>query len=569
MRKFPRKFVLLAALLAVGLAAWVYWNRVATSNLAIYAPADCLLYFEVDDLPALLGGIDETQAWQALSGPLGAKTLRTNRWAVRLARWLGIGSTDVVILSRAQAALVFTGTQTSTSDSTLTVRPLGALVIETHSLTRRIQSVMETHVEQFARGVYRKPQLIRKQIDGVDLNEWLDNESTHQIVTAFIGSIVIVGNDEATVMNCIRASRGNEATLASVKEFVEARRLPTAANRMLFSFASKAGLNSLLQAYLIAKSGSTADDLTASGFLARILGNLIDGLACQSSFVEGTVEDRCFLKLSDGVSEKLSSSLVAQERVKLDDLPFVPADAHSVSIYHFHDVEGFWRGFNDLVASKADVVEAVAAHALLQSILKPYGISDAGAFVHAIGTHVQTIRLDEKSPTVLITEALDRQSLRKIVDERLGTKPVTEQVGDFDVLISSTDNWSASFADNHLLVGPADAVRRCLQARRESRSITSVEAFRHAQQLIDVSLPLATVTFTNDQDGAISFVELFSETDRPTFSSNASRIDERRKAIPYTVNVSLMKNNGFEWTQRSPFGVAGVIFAGINPQRFW
>src|SRR6185295_19431826 len=132
-------------------------------------------------------------------------------------------------------------------------------------------------------------------------------------------------------------------------------------------------------------------------------------------------------------------------------------------------------------------------------------IEDAETFVHSVTPNIQTVRLEENSPAVLITDSFDRPGLRKLVQQRLGPKPTLETVGDFELMLSSTDNWSASFAGNQFLIGPAEAVRRCLQAR--SQSVTSTEAFRKSQQLIDVSLPLSVVSFVKDQHAAISFVE--------------------------------------------------------------
>lgn len=113
---------------------------------------------------------------------------------------------------------------------------------------------------------------------------------------------------------------------------------------------------------------------------------------------------------SPGVADKLRGSFVPEDKLALGDLPFVPPDAHSVSLYHFRDVEGVWRDLNAIIASHADSVGAIAARPMLRSLLKPYGIEDPDTFVHVVGTRMQTIRLEETSPSVLVTEALDRQA---------------------------------------------------------------------------------------------------------------------------------------------------------------
>jgi hypothetical protein len=266
------------------------------------------------------------------------------------------------------------------------------------------------------------------------------------------------------------------------------------------------------------------------------------------------------------VADRLRDSFVPEDRLALGDLPFVPSDAHSVSLYHFRDVEGVWRDLNSIVASHADLIGAIATRPMLRGLLKPYGIDDADTFVHAVGTRLQTIRSEETLPSVLVTEALDRQGLRKVALQRLGAKPKTESVGEFELLLSSSDNWAVSFADNHFLSGPAEAVRRSLQAKVQSKSLTSTDAFRKSQSLVDVSLPISVLTFSNDQHAAISFVEIFSEHERSVFSSSAPAIDEASRSLPYAVSVVILKDAGLEWTSRSSFGLVGSLLVTLTPE---
>jgi hypothetical protein len=296
------------------------------------------------------------------------------------------------------------------------------------------------------------------------------------------------------------------------------------------------------------------------------LGNLVDGLGWSSKFVDGMVEDRSSIALAQGVADKLRGSFVPEDKLGLADLPLVPPDAHSVSLYHFRDVEGVWRDLNSIVASHSDLIGAIAARPMLRSLLKPYGIEDPDAFVHAVGTRIQTVHLEESSPSVLVTEAFDRQGLRKLVQQRLGAKPGTESVGEFELSLSVSDNWAASFPDNYFLIGPADAVRRCLQTKTQSQSLTSTEAFRKSQRLVDVSLPITVLTFTKDQHAAISFVELFSDHERSTFSASAGAVDQASQSLPYAVSVTILKDAGIEWTSRSAFGLVGTLLVTLFPE---
>jgi len=556
-----RRIWLLLPILVVGLvAAWIYWSQPHRAELATFAPSDCLAFVEADNASELLAGLEESQGWRALAGPIDAKSnLLINRWLLRIARWVGIGNVDALLLARSQVGIVFTGAQVDETGPTLTIRPLATLIIETHSSQRRVRSALEGHVEEFARRVYGQPQFSRKQIQGADLTEWSSSDGARHIIMGFLDSAAIIGNDEASVVSCLETKRGKRATLAADKFFEDFRSRVNTPDSSLFGFVSKSGVKSILQAYALYKAASS-EAVNASRLLSDTAGNLVNGLGCRSQFVEGIVEDRCFLALTEGVAEKLRPTMVAQDRLEIGALPFVPPDAYSVSIYHLRDVDGFWNDLNAVVSSHADVISALAARPLLRSLLKPYGIEDPDTFVHAIGARIETIRFEENSPSVLVTEALDRQSL-----QRLGPKPRAETVGEFELLLSSSDNWGASFADNHFLIGPAETVRRCLQV--QPQSIASIEGFRRSERLVDVSLPLTAITFKSDRQTAISFVELFSEHERPSFSTNANAVDQATRSLPYAVNVTMLKDNGFEWTSRSAFGLPGSLVTALAPER--
>lgn len=561
-----RTRVLVAGFALAVIAGWFYWNRPRRVDMAAYVPADCLAFLEADDLVELADGIGGSEAWTKLAGPLGARSsLLPNCWLIRLARWTGFGSGDAILLARSQVALVFTGAEASQSDTTLTVKPITTLVIETHTSPRRMRPVVERRIEEFARGRYGQPVLVRKQIDGVNLAEWSPPGGSGHIITAFVDTAAIVGNDEASVVHCVTVRRGKLPSLAGKQQLEDLRR-KVGASSSLFGFLSKAGVKPVLTAWVLSRGGSDPNAPIAARIFADTFGNIAEGFACGSRFSEGGAEDRCFLSLSEGVADKLRKTVVPDDRATDTALTLVPPDTQSISFYHFRDVEGLWRDLNAVVSSHADALGAIAARPFMRSLFKPYGIDDPDTFSRAVGTNLEMIRLEENAPSVLVANALDRQSLRKLAQQRLGPTAKTETVGDAELMLSSSDDFAASFAGNNFLTGTGDAVRRCLQARAQSQSLASVDAYRRSQRLIDISLPIIALTFTGDRRAAISFVELFSTSERSAFSTNASSIDEASRSLPYAVSVTMLKENGFEWSSRSAFGVFGSLAIGLAPE---
>ena len=343
-------------------AAWIYWNRLTRSDLSAFASSNCLAFVEGDDLAALVTGIEQTEAWRTLSGPLAApQTLLPNRWLLRLARWTGTGSADTILFARSQVGVVFTGAEASQSEATLTIKPLATFIIETHTSQGRMKPAVERHIEDLARRVYRNPGLLRKQIDGIDLEEWISDDKSHQIVTAFVGTIVIIGNDESTVLHSIEAHNGKRASLRDAREFAASRNSVSEASALLFGYISQSGVKSLLQAFVIYRGGSSADAITTARIFADTFGGLVRSISWTASFADGSVEDRCKINLPDDVGEKLRGSMAPEHAVDLTKLPFVPADVYSFSDYQLRDPATFWSDLNTVVSSHADLIGSVAA----------------------------------------------------------------------------------------------------------------------------------------------------------------------------------------------------------------
>ncbi|PYS22626.1 MAG: hypothetical protein DMF72_12830 [Acidobacteria bacterium] len=555
--------LLIAVLLA---AAWIYWNRLTRSDLSAFAPSNCLAFVEGDDLAALVTGIEQTEAWRTLSGPLAApQTLLPNRWLLRLARWTGTGSADTILFARSQVGVVFTGAEASQSEATLTIKPLATFIVETHTSQGRMKPAVERHIEDLARRVYRNPGLLRKQIDGIDLEEWISDDKSHQIVFAFVDTTVIVGNDESTVLHSIEAHNGKRASLRDAKEFAVQRNGVGESSTLLFGYISQSGVRSLLQAFVIYRGGSSADAITTAPIFADTFGALVNSISWTSRLADGSVEDRCQINLPDDVAEKLRS-MVPQHGFDLTKLSFIPSDAYSFSNYQLRDPATFWSNLNAVVSSHADLIGSVAARPILRGLLKPYGIDDPDTFARAIGPNLRTIRIEENSPSVLIVEAFDRQALRTLILKRLGKNSKSGQAGNAEIMVSSSDNFAAAFIDNYVLLGPAEAVRRCLATATQSQSITSQESFRRAEKVLDVSLPFTVITFASDQRAAISFVEAFSRQERPAFATNAAQVDQAVSGLPYAVSVTLLKGSSIEWTSRSSFGLAGSLVAQFAPE---
>src|SRR5436190_6356964 len=564
--KFRRIAVLLILVIVVAGGAWLYWNRVTPSDLAAWAPADSLAYVEVNDLSALTEGVQQTQAWKSLAPLLGAPgRLAPSRSLVRLARWTGVGSADAVLFARAQVAVVFNGAEGSQDESTLVIKPLLTLIIETHTSQRRMRGAVEDHLERLARDHFGNPTIVRKQTAGIELEEWQSEDGKRKLVAAFVGTTVIVANEEASVLRAIEAGTGKRPSLKNQSEFDQLRRSTDSSKSAVFGFVTQAGVKSLLQAYVLKTEESvSSDSLIKARLVSDMFGGIVKNMAWTARFTEGAVEDRFLISLAQGVTDRLRVSMSPDSAPDLAQLPFVPPDAQSISLYAFHDSAAAWNDLSAVLSSHADLLGAIASRQVMKALLSSYGIADPETFTRGVGTRLQTVRGDEKNSAVLIADVFDRPTIEKAIAPRFGNNPRKEKLEDADLLIAP-DNWTAAFYQNCFLSGPGDQVRRCLQTRTRGESVSSTQSFRQAQRFVDVSQPLMVLTFTKDSRAAVSFVDAFSQQPRSAFSTNAADIAQASQSLPLAMSAVVIKEGRLEWTSRSSFGIGGTIATELLP----
>jgi hypothetical protein len=554
------RYKLLALLtLLVLVAGWVYWNRTPKADMSGYVPADALVFIESSDLVGLANGVTSTEAWRNLAQPLDAPAeLIPHRWSIGFARWTGIGSTEAVLLARSQTAVVFTpGARATESGATLTIKPLAALVIETHTSSRRMGPVVERHLHQFAVSSFGESAVTRKQIDGVELVEWKSADNTRRLVLAVVDTVAIIGNDESVVLSCIDVRRGRRPSLTSNPQVQTMRQQLGTSPSTLFAFIPKAGVKTIIQAWALSRASNAGDAASIAPLISNAFGNLIEAFACTSRFDQFGAEDRCRVALAQGISQQLSGDLRPEPVRDELDFSFVPAESVSFSAYRMRNPASFWRELNTLVSARSDALTAIAARPLLKALLKPYGIEDPDNFFTAVGPRLQIVRIESNKPAVLIGSTFDKQTLLKLVEQRLGRHSKTEESG-AEVHVGA-DDWSFAFAGPHFLTGPADSVRRCLKAKAEGRSVMMKRSFERARSTIDVSIPIISLTFSQDGSSAISFVELFSSQERSAFSTSASTIQQTAEALPYAAGVTTLENDAMDWSSRSSFGLLGSL----------
>jgi hypothetical protein len=222
--------------------AWWSWPRKV--DMAQYAPAESLVYLECNDLPAVANGITSTETWTQLARGIGMSSGQHSRWLATLAS-LGIGPAESVIFARAQVAVVLISLDATEQDTTLSIKPEGALIVETHTASWRVRSAAEKALQNFAEKTYGQVSLNRYKEDA-EYFEWTPVNGTRKIVAAIDNSLVVIGNNKRSVQACLETKRGQRKSIASESSLAEMRRKAAAASALTFGYVSRGNASKLL-----------------------------------------------------------------------------------------------------------------------------------------------------------------------------------------------------------------------------------------------------------------------------------------------------------------------------------
>jgi len=193
-----------ALLLLAMFGAWLWWVRPRAVDMSAYAPADSLVYLESNNPADVLAALANTDAWKLVNDLSdNQRRMDSNNWSRKVVRWTGIGPVNSVIITRAQLAVVVTDLGVAQDDETFTVKPEGALLVETHTSASRIKPSVEQALKKFAETAYGQPTLKQTTVDGFDFIEWIAPGGSRQVVATITGTLVIVGNTERAVQKTL------------------------------------------------------------------------------------------------------------------------------------------------------------------------------------------------------------------------------------------------------------------------------------------------------------------------------------------------------------------------------
>jgi hypothetical protein len=547
------------------LTSWLWWVRPKKVDMAAYAPSDSLLYIEANRPLDVADAIVGTDAWRSFEKTIGAPSITPrSRWLQVFMRWTGIGPIQSVILARAQIAAVVTDLGAVEEGETLRIKQEEAILIETHTSGNRIKSLFEQALKTLAEKNYGRPTVRRTTLDGIELVEWSAPEGTRQIVGAIIGSLVIIGNTERVVQNCLAVSQGRRQSLKGDPELRRMRLQLDGENSLTFGYVPTGSSARLLGVGLPMLLGRAPGD---SGFqrlitnsATKVFGSL--GWTSRSYFTG--IEDQYLISLQPSIVARLRPNF---ERSHLDSQlrQLVPDDVYSVTSYKFANSAAAWQGLKSAVSSEVDALSSVVFSALLKSSLFSYGIDDPDSFLEAVSGELLTVRLDESGErSILIARVRDRATLRQLVMRKMKRGARNENVDQRETFEDPQGEFAASFISDFIVLGYPAEIRR-YAANMQSDTELNADRFKQMTLFASSDESANIVTFTNDSGRVRSFVlAMIAVRGGPVVASGA--IEEAIARLPYSVTETTLSDRGIKRITRSSLGQVSTVLPLLVPE---
>ncbi len=539
---------------------WFLWVRPKPVDMAQFAPANSLLYLEANHPAEVLFALAKTDAWKSFIQSGDAPSFSDGGLSQRLLRITGVGPIDSVLMARSQVAVVVTDFGARESGDTLNVKPEAAMIVETHTSERRIRAPIERRLEMLVSATYVNPQVARSVVDGVTIVEWRETNGSGQLVAAFFGSVVIIGNSRRVVEKCLAVARRGAPSLRSSPELYNARLSHDAADALVFGYVPAQETPKLFSAGIPILLRQASTDPQFQRLVQNAAAKVIGTLTWTSRPFRGGIEDRYHIGLQQEVVDELRPEFGQPQQRSPSALS---TDFFSISEYRLEDPLGAWQGLRTSISRRVDTVAAVVFNTTLRTSLTTYGIETAEIFLGAVKSPLNTVRLDQDGERqLLVAKVGDRAALAKLFSTTM-----RERTNSTDTRVTIMENaegtLSTAVDDSLVVLGHPVDVQHYYRIVRES----TMEGSKHPSQIlhfVDSADRAHVVTYTNDVERVRGCMGAIMQTYQREFPADW---ETRIAAFPYAATQITLTEKGLTRVTRSPLGQFGSIIPLLLPAR--
>ncbi|MCA1605145.1 MAG: hypothetical protein LC775_06670, partial [Acidobacteria bacterium] len=386
-----------------------------------------------------------------------------------------------------------------------------------------------------------------------------------QVVGTIIGSLLIIGNSEHSVQNCVAVTLGRQKSLKDDPQLSLVRRQLGGEHALTFGYVPPGNSARLLAISLPLLMGRAPADSEFQRVVTASAANIFGNLGWTSRGYLTGVEDRYQITLQPQIVARLKPSFRPPNRPSQMQR-LLPDDVFSATSYKFENPAATWQSLKTSVSSQVDALSTILFSTLLKSSLLSYGINDPESFLAAVDGELLTMRLDENAErSIIIGGVQDRIRMRDVITKGMGLTSRDSPTAHAEIFGDSQDEFAATFIRDLIVVGSAAEVRRFVGSVQRNAELDPAKVKR--MTFFGASTTSANiVTFTNDSDRIRTFISaIIATTGKPTLTSG--RLEEIVDGLPYAVTETSLRDNGLERITRSPLGQFSTLLPLVVPQQ--
>ena len=465
--------VLLGVLVVAGFFVLRRPTRVAMER---YIPADALAFIEIDSFADLVDGLTSTKAWRELAPVLGLSSqLRQVGLVADLIGRSGLGPDEAVVAGRAQCAIVITGIESDTGETEegpyLHLKPVFALIVETHTTTERAARLVRERAGIIAQRIYGES--VAERADdyrGSPLRVFEATGPGHQLVASSYGSVILIANRAEATKQCLDAIAGRAPTLAD-DATLKMMRPELTLDPPVFAHLTAAGIEKLVDLWPLLIAGREADPSSIN-----VVTDLVEHLSKQAGagllysleFEDGGVTEKYLTVLRPQIAQALVEPLKPAAAARFQSLPFIPREIESMTLLNVESVGELPERLLKQLSPAVDLVAGVALREFVIDFKKEYGLAPSESIGDAIGNEITLVNLGDDQPRAMLLKVNDRRRLEPVVAKYLsrktGSPPRSEPYNEAEILIAADDDRrAAAFVGDFLVLGTRDQIVKVVE----------------------------------------------------------------------------------------------------------
>ncbi|MEZ5424926.1 MAG: hypothetical protein R2747_01555 [Pyrinomonadaceae bacterium] len=504
------------------------------ADLRPLAPADALVYLETRDLGKTLKDLTE----------------------VRVFRENAANSKDFSSLEGIQAAVAVTGFETSEKQVTgenaiLNFKPRFVVIADTHLWSWQASGFAEEGLGNFVNETYGGE--VELEVTGKDGGEWYEwTARDGRQVFAFVeGSRIFFSNDETALEKCLAVKRGGAESLMKNEGFRRASDTRQA-DAVAWGYVSGEGVAQMANLAGVSAAIEATEEGDGRSFIARVLPQILRNTTSEIVWTarrtEEGMEDNYAVSLKPEAAGVFRETLVPPAEMQNKPAEFLPPDVFSATRYSLKDPLIAWRSLLLKTKESTDQMSGEILEQFSDSLLEPYGVADAEAFLESIGSDILTAQLDaEGDRSAVVATVKDAEKLKKSIGSAVDFKAAPEKKGNAEVWTSKEGDLAVALAENVLVLGDKESVEKCLEAAGSGQNFTKTEVFQKFAET-----KAAAVTFGRDPESAEKIIPVLGTP------------KEGAKPAGRYLTQTNFTQTGVERRTISDFGLIGTILKQVE-----